>query len=104
MVIGLAAVVGVCCSSTPLLAADSPGRNVRETAGPPVVLMIRAASSDEGKRHEQRLYDELSFALDGFMVMSQPAQERTLPPPADGPPDMDHVAAVAKAHGAELLA
>jgi quercetin dioxygenase-like cupin family protein len=36
--------------------------------------------------------------------MSLPAESRTLPPPADGPPDMEHVAAVAKANGCELLA
>jgi quercetin dioxygenase-like cupin family protein len=35
--------------------------------------------------------------------MSVPAESRTLPPPPEGPPDMEHVAAVAKAHGAELL-
>ena len=35
--------------------------------------------------------------------MSDPAQRRTLPPAADGEPDWDHVAAVAKANGCELL-
>ena len=35
--------------------------------------------------------------------MSEPAGDRTLPPPADGPPDMEMVAAVATAHGCELL-
>ena len=35
--------------------------------------------------------------------MSEPAGSRTLPPPPEGPPDMERVAAVAKAHGAELL-
>jgi quercetin dioxygenase-like cupin family protein len=35
--------------------------------------------------------------------MSVPAQSRTLPPPSDEQPDWDHVAAVAKAHGCELL-
>jgi len=35
--------------------------------------------------------------------MSVPAQRRTLPPPSDAEPDWAHVAAVAKAHGCELL-
>lgn len=35
--------------------------------------------------------------------MSVPAQSRTLPPTDDGEPDWDHVAAVAKANGCELL-
>jgi quercetin dioxygenase-like cupin family protein len=36
--------------------------------------------------------------------MSVPAQARTLPPPSDEEPDWERVAAVAKAHGCELLA
>jgi quercetin dioxygenase-like cupin family protein len=36
--------------------------------------------------------------------MSEPAGSRTLPPPAEGPPDMERIAAVAQAHGCELLA
>ncbi len=35
--------------------------------------------------------------------MSVPAQSRTLPPADDSEPDWDHVAAVAKANGCELL-
>jgi quercetin dioxygenase-like cupin family protein len=35
--------------------------------------------------------------------MSEPAGERTIPPPAEGPPDFERIAAVAKAHGCELL-
>ena len=35
--------------------------------------------------------------------MSTPAQSRTLPPPSDEEPDWEHVAAVAKANGCELL-
>jgi mannose-6-phosphate isomerase-like protein (cupin superfamily) len=35
--------------------------------------------------------------------MSVPARERTLPPPSDDEPDWEHVAAVAKANGCELL-
>ncbi len=35
--------------------------------------------------------------------MSKPAGTRTLPPPPDGPPDMERVAAVAQAHGCELI-
>jgi quercetin dioxygenase-like cupin family protein len=36
--------------------------------------------------------------------MSEPARERTLPPPSHEEPDMDRVAAVAKKHHCELLA
>ena len=35
--------------------------------------------------------------------MSEPAQSRTLPPPSDEEPDMEHVAAVAKKYNCELL-
>ena len=35
--------------------------------------------------------------------MSVPAQSRTVPPPSDEEPDWEHVAAVAKAYGCELL-
>ena len=35
--------------------------------------------------------------------MSEPAQSRTLPPASDEEPDFERVAAVAAAHGAELL-
>jgi quercetin dioxygenase-like cupin family protein len=35
--------------------------------------------------------------------MSVPAETRTLPPPSDEPPDMERVAAIAKAHDCELL-
>jgi quercetin dioxygenase-like cupin family protein len=35
--------------------------------------------------------------------MSVPAEARTVPPPADEEPDWAHIAAVAKAHGNELL-
>jgi quercetin dioxygenase-like cupin family protein len=35
--------------------------------------------------------------------MSIPARSRTLPPPSDEEPEWEHVAAVAKAHGCELL-
>ena len=35
--------------------------------------------------------------------MSVPARRRALPPPSDGEPDWEHVAAVAKANGCELL-
>ena len=35
--------------------------------------------------------------------MSVPAQSRTLPPPSDQEPDWEHVAAVARANGCELL-
>ena len=35
--------------------------------------------------------------------MSVPAQNRTVAPPSDQEPDWEHVAAVAKAYGCELL-
>ena len=35
--------------------------------------------------------------------MSVPAERRTLPPASDAEPDWEHVAAVARAHGCELL-
>lgn len=35
--------------------------------------------------------------------MSEPAGSRTLPPPSEQEPDWERVAAIAKAHGAELL-
>lgn len=36
-------------------------------------------------------------------AMSVPARTRTLPPPPDGTPDVAHIAAVARAHGCDLL-
>lgn len=41
---------------------------------------------------------------DLVIAMSEPAGSRTLPPPSDEEPDMDRVAAIAKAHACELLA
>jgi quercetin dioxygenase-like cupin family protein len=41
---------------------------------------------------------------DLVIAMSEPAGSRTLPPPSDREPDWERVAAIAKAHGAELLA
>ena len=35
--------------------------------------------------------------------MSEPAATRTLPPPGDEEPDMERIAAIAEAHGCELL-
>jgi quercetin dioxygenase-like cupin family protein len=40
---------------------------------------------------------------DLVIEMSEPAASRTLPPPADGPPDMERIASVAAAHGCALL-
>ena len=37
------------------------------------------------------------------LAMSEPAGARTLPPPPEGAPDMDRIAAIAEAHGCELL-
>jgi quercetin dioxygenase-like cupin family protein len=41
---------------------------------------------------------------DLVIAMSEPARTRTLPSPADEAPDMEQIAAIAEAHGAELLA
>lgn len=40
---------------------------------------------------------------DLVIEMSEPAGSRTLPPPAQGPPDFERIAAVAEANGCELL-
>jgi quercetin dioxygenase-like cupin family protein len=40
---------------------------------------------------------------DLLRATSEPATARTLPPPATEPPDMERLAAVARAHGNELL-
>jgi quercetin dioxygenase-like cupin family protein len=40
---------------------------------------------------------------DLVIEMSQPAGSRTLPPPPEEEPDWERIAAVAEAHGAELL-
>jgi quercetin dioxygenase-like cupin family protein len=41
---------------------------------------------------------------DLVLEMSQPAPSRKLPPPPEGQPDWERIAAIAEAHGAELLA
>jgi mannose-6-phosphate isomerase-like protein (cupin superfamily) len=38
------------------------------------------------------------------MEMSEPAETRTLPPPSDEEPEWERIAAIAEAHGCELLA
>ncbi|MDQ3657116.1 MAG: quercetin 2,3-dioxygenase [Chloroflexota bacterium] len=40
---------------------------------------------------------------DLVIAMSKPAASRTLPPPSDEEPDWERIAAIANAHGAELL-
>jgi len=40
---------------------------------------------------------------DLVVEMSVPAESRTLPPPPTGEPDWARIAAIAKAHGNELL-
>ena len=40
---------------------------------------------------------------DMVIAMSEPAGSRTLPPPAAEEPDRERIAAIARAHGAELL-
>jgi mannose-6-phosphate isomerase-like protein (cupin superfamily) len=40
---------------------------------------------------------------DLVIAMSKPAESRTLPPPSDEEPDWGRIAAIAQAHGAELL-
>jgi quercetin dioxygenase-like cupin family protein len=48
------------------------------------------------------------FTPGGFeevvLGMSEPATSRTLPPPSDEEPDWERIAAIAEAHGCELLA
>lgn len=46
---------------------------------PPVVILIRAATTPETERRERKLFDELGFALDGFMVMGRPASVPRFP-------------------------
>jgi quercetin dioxygenase-like cupin family protein len=41
---------------------------------------------------------------DLILEMSEPAGSRTLPPPSEEEPDWERIAAIAKAHGGELLA
>ncbi len=41
---------------------------------------------------------------DLVIAMSEPAASRTLPPPSEAEPDWQRVAAIAEAHGCELLA
>ncbi len=41
---------------------------------------------------------------DLVMTMSEPAESRTLPPPFEEEPDWERVAAIARAHGSEMLA
>jgi hypothetical protein len=38
-------------------------------------MMIRAATTVEGQRREQRLFDELGLALDGFMLLNQKSDQ-----------------------------
>ncbi len=40
---------------------------------------------------------------DLLIAMSEPAGSRTLPPPSEEEPDWERIAAIAKAHGCELL-
>jgi hypothetical protein len=55
-------------------AAETPARRARVSlTPPPVVLVIRSATTSDGQKHERRLFDELGLALDGFMVLSQDA-------------------------------
>lgn len=37
------------------------------------------------------------------IALSEPARARTLPPPSEEEPDLERIATIAKAHGAELL-
>jgi quercetin dioxygenase-like cupin family protein len=41
---------------------------------------------------------------DLVIAMSEPAASRTLPPPSDEEPDLERIAAIARAYGCELLA
>lgn len=46
---------------------------------PPVLLMVRAATNPAQQKRERKLYDELALALDGFMLMSQDAEDPNFP-------------------------
>jgi hypothetical protein len=42
--------------------------------------------------------------FEGLVIdMSEPAASRTVPPPAEQPPDLDWVQSIANKHGCELL-
>jgi hypothetical protein len=56
-----------------LAAAPAPPSAAVATKAPPVVILVRAAAEPAMQRHEQRLFEELGFALDGFMLLSQDA-------------------------------
>jgi hypothetical protein len=56
-----------------LLSAEPLPRVQVSLQAPPVVLMVRAGTSQAQQRRERKLYDELAVALDGFMLMSQDA-------------------------------
>jgi hypothetical protein len=43
------------------------------TGAPSTVVFIRSATSSKAQRHEQRLFEELGFALDTFMLLSEDA-------------------------------
>lgn len=69
---------------------------------PPVVLMVRAGTSQAQQRRERKLYDELSVALDGFMLMSQDADRDGF----ERLPLSEQIAAVlpvAQANGASIV-
>jgi hypothetical protein len=44
-----------------------------------VVILIRSATTAEGRDHERRLFDELNVTLDGFMLLSQNAERPDFP-------------------------
>jgi quercetin dioxygenase-like cupin family protein len=61
----------------------------------------RFSVSDEGC---QMLFILTPGGLEGLVrEMSEPAEARTLPPPASGPPDLAQAQAIAARYGAELL-
>jgi quercetin dioxygenase-like cupin family protein len=61
----------------------------------------RYTVGDEGCR---MLFICTPGGFDGLVMdMSEPAGSRTLPPPAEQPPDMEWVQAIARKHGCELL-
>ena len=57
-----------------LVAGAAPRAQV-STAPPPVLLMVRAASTGDNEKREVKLYEELSLVLDSFLVMSVPAAD-----------------------------
>lgn len=58
-----------------VVSAEPTPRPKVSLEAPPVLLMVRAGKTADQQRRERKLYDELAVALDGFMLMSQDAEQ-----------------------------